>query len=150
MFGEWLEENCPDVSVKTVIKHQDDWNAFLDSVSVDRYYWLCHRSADHTVSTREAVQSFIHWREPLLVMELSLLSMLRRHTLRNWQRINSKLVHVHKKTSLRSKKKCARRKAWLLKNKSTNSYRKWRNTKSSSISTIASFQRLKKMAVYSN
>lgn len=31
-MGEFLEKNCPDVSVKTIIKHQSEWNEFLDSV----------------------------------------------------------------------------------------------------------------------
>lgn len=32
MLGEMLEKNCPDVSIKTVIKHQSEWPEFLDSV----------------------------------------------------------------------------------------------------------------------
>jgi hypothetical protein len=31
MLGEFLEENCPDVSVKVVIKHNSDWNEFIDA-----------------------------------------------------------------------------------------------------------------------
>jgi len=31
MLGEFLEENCPDVSCKFVIKHSDDWSAFIDA-----------------------------------------------------------------------------------------------------------------------
>jgi len=31
MLGEFLEQNCPDVSVKTVIKHSTEWNEFVDS-----------------------------------------------------------------------------------------------------------------------
>lgn len=42
MFGEWLEENCPDVAVKTVIKHEDEWNPFLDSIC--RSYGFYERS----------------------------------------------------------------------------------------------------------
>jgi hypothetical protein len=30
MLGEFLEKNCPDVSVKTVIKHSSEWDDFLD------------------------------------------------------------------------------------------------------------------------
>jgi hypothetical protein len=33
MLGEFLEKNCPDVSVRTIIKHQTEWKPFLDSVS---------------------------------------------------------------------------------------------------------------------
>jgi hypothetical protein len=33
MLGEFLEENCPDVSVKFVIKHEKEWHDFIDSVS---------------------------------------------------------------------------------------------------------------------
>ena len=33
MLGEFLEENCPDVSVKVVIKHNSEWNDFIDAVS---------------------------------------------------------------------------------------------------------------------
>jgi hypothetical protein len=32
MLGEFLEKNCPDVSVKVIIKHQTEWGEFLDSV----------------------------------------------------------------------------------------------------------------------
>jgi len=28
-----LEKNCPDVSVKIIIKHQSEWSEFLDAVS---------------------------------------------------------------------------------------------------------------------
>ena len=28
-----MEENCPDVTVKVVIKHPDEWKEFQDSVS---------------------------------------------------------------------------------------------------------------------
>ena len=34
MLGEFLEKNCPDVSVKIVIKHTSDWTEFIDSVSI--------------------------------------------------------------------------------------------------------------------
>lgn len=33
MLGEFLEENCPDVSCKFVIKHEKEWHDFIDSVS---------------------------------------------------------------------------------------------------------------------
>jgi len=31
-LGEFLESNCPDVSVKTVIKDHSEWDEFVDSV----------------------------------------------------------------------------------------------------------------------
>jgi len=31
MLGEFLEKNCPDVSVKIVIKHTTDWTEFIES-----------------------------------------------------------------------------------------------------------------------
>jgi len=31
MLGEFLEKNCPDVSVKIVIKHTSEWTEFIDS-----------------------------------------------------------------------------------------------------------------------
>jgi hypothetical protein len=31
ILGEFLEAKCPDVSVKIVIKHQTEWNDFLDN-----------------------------------------------------------------------------------------------------------------------
>jgi hypothetical protein len=34
MLGEFMEQNCPDVSVKVVIKHNSDWNEFIDAVSI--------------------------------------------------------------------------------------------------------------------
>lgn len=30
MLGEFLEENCPGVSVQSVIKHPDEWTEFCD------------------------------------------------------------------------------------------------------------------------
>lgn len=32
-MGEFLEKNCPSVSVKFVIKHKSEWAEFLDAVS---------------------------------------------------------------------------------------------------------------------
>ena len=34
MLGEFLEENCPDVTVKVVIKSNTDWGEYIDSVSI--------------------------------------------------------------------------------------------------------------------
>jgi hypothetical protein len=34
MLGEFLEKNCPDVSVRTIVKHQSEWKPFVDSVSI--------------------------------------------------------------------------------------------------------------------
>jgi hypothetical protein len=31
-LGEFLEKNCPGVSVKLVIKHKSEWSEFLDAV----------------------------------------------------------------------------------------------------------------------
>ena len=33
-LGEFLEKNCPSVSVKYVIKHKTEWADFLDAVSL--------------------------------------------------------------------------------------------------------------------
>ena len=33
MLGEFLQENCPDVSVQVVVKSNEDWPDFIDSVS---------------------------------------------------------------------------------------------------------------------
>jgi hypothetical protein len=33
-LGEFLEANCNDCCVKTVIKHKDEWADFLDSVTL--------------------------------------------------------------------------------------------------------------------
>ena len=33
MLGEYLEENCPDVSVQVVVKSNEDWGEYIDSVS---------------------------------------------------------------------------------------------------------------------
>jgi len=47
-LGEFLEKNCPSVSVKYVIKHKTEWAEFLDAVSLDYFMfldlqilWLC-------------------------------------------------------------------------------------------------------------
>ena len=33
MLGELLEQNCPDVTVKVVIKSNEDWGEYIDAVS---------------------------------------------------------------------------------------------------------------------
>ena len=33
MLGEFLEKNCPDVSVQVVIKSNEHWGEYIDSVS---------------------------------------------------------------------------------------------------------------------
>ena len=33
MLGEFLEENCPDVTVQVVVKSNEDWADYIDSVS---------------------------------------------------------------------------------------------------------------------
>lgn len=33
MLGEFLEENCPDVSVQVIIKSAEDWGDYIDGVS---------------------------------------------------------------------------------------------------------------------
>jgi len=42
MLGEFLEENCPDVSVQVVIKSNEDWADYIDSVC--RSYGFYQRS----------------------------------------------------------------------------------------------------------
>jgi len=32
MLGQFLEENCPDVSVQVVIKSNEDWGEYIDAV----------------------------------------------------------------------------------------------------------------------
>lgn len=39
-MGEFLEKNCPGVSVKLVIKHKKEWSEFLDAVNIPSYYLL--------------------------------------------------------------------------------------------------------------
>ena len=33
MLGEFLSENCPDVTVQVVIKSNEDWGEYIDAVS---------------------------------------------------------------------------------------------------------------------
>ena len=90
MLGEFLEENCPDVTVKVVIKSNEDWTEFIDSVS--EYYSLSRkqtisvtvfktldclvcRFAAHTVSMREVVPSSTPSKGSVLEMDLTSLSM---------------------------------------------------------------------------
>lgn len=44
MLGEFLEENCPDVSVQVVIKPNEDWAEYIDAVSftsqVGSFYFI--------------------------------------------------------------------------------------------------------------
>jgi len=42
MLGEFLEENSPDVSVQVVIKSNEDWQDYIDSVCSS--YGFYHRS----------------------------------------------------------------------------------------------------------
>ena len=37
MSGEFMEQNCPDVPAEVVIKHNSDWNEFIDAVSILRF-----------------------------------------------------------------------------------------------------------------
>ena len=39
MLGEFLEENCPDVTVQIVVKSNEDWADYIDSVSVAPLAW---------------------------------------------------------------------------------------------------------------
>ena len=34
MLGEFLSQNCPDVSVQVVIKSNEDWGEYIDAVSI--------------------------------------------------------------------------------------------------------------------
>lgn len=42
MLGEYLEKNCPDVSVQVVIKSNEDWGEYIDSVSVQQQSRVIH------------------------------------------------------------------------------------------------------------
>jgi len=37
MLGEFLEKNAPDVSVQVVVKSNEDWGDYIDSVSTYSY-----------------------------------------------------------------------------------------------------------------
>ena len=65
MLGEFLEQNCPDVTVQVVIKSNEDWGEYIDSVSskIFRFeflktivYLICgflNRFAERMVSTSD-------------------------------------------------------------------------------------------------
>ena len=40
MLGEFLEDNSPDVSVQVVVKSNEDWGEYIDSVSAISNF--CH------------------------------------------------------------------------------------------------------------
>jgi len=42
MLGEFLEKNAPDVSVQVVIKSNEDWGDYIDSVSTYLSYHFKH------------------------------------------------------------------------------------------------------------
>ena len=73
MLGEFLEKNCPDVSVKIVIKHTADWTEFIDSVSLtlSPLTILLNRHAGRLVSTKEHAPSFSQSRDNSSVMGLT-------------------------------------------------------------------------------
>ena len=51
MLGELLEQNCPDVTVKVVIKSNEDWGEYIDAVSktfqnqINLYFNLLFKSS---------------------------------------------------------------------------------------------------------
>ena len=69
MLGEFLEQNCPDVTVQVVIKSNEDWGEYIDSVSSKIYrfefsktivYLICgflNRSAERMDSINDPALS---------------------------------------------------------------------------------------------
>ena len=69
MLGEFLEQNCPDVNVQVVIKSNEDWGEYIDSVSskinifeflTTMVYLICgflNRFVEHMASTSDPVLS---------------------------------------------------------------------------------------------
>jgi len=43
MLGEYLEENCPSVSVRSVIKHPEEWGDYCEKIMRD--YGFTQKSA---------------------------------------------------------------------------------------------------------
>ncbi len=41
MLGEILEANAPDVTVKVVVKSNEDWGDYIDAVSAYRNLFIC-------------------------------------------------------------------------------------------------------------
>ena len=84
-LGEFLAENCPDVTVETVIKPEEDWKDYINGVSVDdlKLYskLLCPRFAAPTASTIDHVPSFIRWRGPTSAMDKNSYNIARKATL---------------------------------------------------------------------
>lgn len=82
MLGEYLEENCPDVTVKVVIKSNEDWGEYIDSVSVYSSHPNGYinvdidddRSVELTVSTSAPARSSTPWKVSRSAMELTLSS----------------------------------------------------------------------------
>ena len=71
MLGEFLEKNCPDVSVKIVIKHTSEWTEFIESVSIDITLVTVdsNRHVDLSASTSEHAPSSSPSKEISSVME---------------------------------------------------------------------------------
>ena len=75
MLGEFLEQNCPDVTVQVVIKSNEDWGEYIDSVSskIHRFEFLktivelicgfLNRFAELMVSTRDLALSCTRLKE---------------------------------------------------------------------------------------
>ena len=66
MLGEFLEENCPDVTVQVVIKSNEDWGEYIDAVRIFLSVVLspllfnrimCDRFVAHTASTSAPAHS---------------------------------------------------------------------------------------------
>ena len=64
MLGEFLEANCPDVTVKVVIKSNEDWGEYIDSVSIQKTsnFSFVSRFAAPTVFTTDSAPLSTLWR----------------------------------------------------------------------------------------
>ena len=81
MLGEFLEQNCPDVTVQVVIKSNEDWGEYIDSVSSKIFeflmapgYLICgffDRYVEHMDSTNDPALSSTRLRVSALATALS-------------------------------------------------------------------------------
>ena len=79
MLGEFLEKNAPDVSVQVVVKSNEDWGDYIDSVSTYSYihkhtkkqlFWC--RYVDLMASMTGHAPSFTRLRVSILATVLTL------------------------------------------------------------------------------
>ena len=60
MLGEFLEQNCPEVSVQVVVKSNEDWGEYIDAVSIrSKKYAARNPKSNDSCSNRRLLIFFV-------------------------------------------------------------------------------------------